>query len=197
MLNISVDQQQVARLQTVLNGKQTLAKELAVAINATAKTLRSDMSRSIRSELAVKKQDLDKTLKMKRLATADSLSANVALKKSPRIPLRDFGARQTKSGVGYRLGKKQGRRLATGAFQGPKPGVQHLRFKGRVFKRVGRSRLPIVQLHGPSGWGVWVKGDLAKPVIRDATAELRKQIERRIRFNVLRTAGQLRGRQPG
>lgn len=196
MLSITTDQSQIARLQSVLNGK-SLQKELSIAINATAKSLRSDMSRSIRGELAVKKSDLDKTLKSAKLATPTSLSANVQLRKSPRIPLRDFAARQNKQGVSYRLGKRQGRRMAAGAFQGPKPGSQLTRWRGRVFKRVGKSRLPIVQLHGPSGWGVWVKGDISNPVLRDASSELRKQIERRIRFQILKSSGQLRGRQAG
>lgn len=196
MLLISIDQLQIDRLHTVLDGKGNLKKELSIAINTTAKTLRGDMSKTIRGELAVKKKDLDKTLRSIKLATAASLSANVELQKTARIPLRDFGANQNKTGVGYRLGKKQGRRTAVGAFQGPRPGAQLTRWRGRVFRRVGKTRLPIVQLHGPSAWGVWVKGNLSKPAVRDATAELKKQIERRIRYNVLKASGQLRGRQP-
>jgi hypothetical protein len=58
-----------------------------------------------------------------------------------------------------------------------------------VFKRVGEGRLPIIQLFGPSPWGVSIKNNLKKPTVKATKIELIKQIERRIRFLKLKQSG--------
>jgi hypothetical protein len=190
MISIEVSVTQLARLtKAVGNARKSLPREISAAINATAKKTRLDMGRKIRNEIAVKKEPVEKVIKLVRQSSAGSLSAQVNLAKSARIPLRDFGARQTKAGVSYKIAKKGGRATVQGAFQGPRPGVMKASWRGRVFKRVGKSRLPIVQLMGPSPWGVFVVKKMTPIQRKEIEAELAKQIERRINLNVLRANG--------
>lgn len=192
MLQIEIPRDQIKRLEQAIAGtKKKLPKELAIAVNATAKKTKGAISKEIRNELATKKTAVDKTLKIKTKATASSLSSTVRVEETRRIPLRDFGARQTKRGVSYKISKTTGRKTVLGAFQGPKPGVMKASWKGNVFKRAGKARLPIVKLMGVSPWGVFVKKGLTQPSIAEATAELKKQIERRIRFINLKKSGDI------
>jgi hypothetical protein len=62
-------------------------------------------------------------------------------------------------------------------------------WRGNVFKRVGKSRLPIVKLMGASPWGVFTKQKMTPEQERDIKAELVKQMDRRIKLNILRAEG--------
>jgi hypothetical protein len=163
--------------------------ELAAALNETAKKAKSQINQKIRTELAVKSSDLGKIIKVNRRASAAKLVAGVILEKTARLPLKVFAARQTAAGVTYKISKSEGRKLARSAFQGPKPGVMKASWRGNVFKRVGKSRLPIVKLMGASPWGVFTKQKMTPEQERDIKAELVKQMDRRIKLNILRAEG--------
>ena len=62
-------------------------------------------------------------------------------------------------------------------------------WKGNAFKRVGASRLPIVMLKGVSAYGAYAKNELSGPQVEAINAELTKQMERRIKLNILRAEG--------
>lgn len=190
MMTINVDARQIKRLRAaVRKAGKSIPREVAAAFNDTARKAKGDISREIRKELASPAAAVNKLISITRRANANSLTAAVQLKKTKRIPLRDFGARQTRAGVSYKISKNKGRRVARGAFQGPKPGVMKASWKGNVFKRVGAARLPIVKLMGPSPWGVFVENNLTPLQVKAIEAELRKQIERRIKLNTLRANG--------
>ena len=190
MINFAIDNAQTLRLERALGEKaKRLPIELKIAVNATAKKTKPAISKEVRKELAAPAKAVNQTISIQSKATNTEASAKVLVKKTRRIPLRDFGARQNKRGVSYRISKSQGRKTIYGAFQGPKPGVMKTSWKGNVFQRVGKSRLPIVKLYGPSPWGVVVKKKLKPVVQKDAKKELRKQIERRIRFQNLKRSG--------
>jgi hypothetical protein len=190
MISLSIDRSQISKLEAaVRNAGKSMSKEIAAAINATAKKTRLDMGRKIRSELNIGKESIESVIKIVRPATPTGLSAGARLNQTKRIPLRDFGAKQNKAGVSYKISKKGGRGSVEGAFQGPKPGAMKASWRGRVFKRVGKDRLPIVQLMGPSPWGVFVKQRMTAAQVKETEAELAKQIERRINLNVLRANG--------
>jgi hypothetical protein len=187
MIAIDIDAKQIKRLESaVRKAGKLMSIEISAAINATAKKTRLDMGRKIRSELNIGKDPVESVIKILRPATPGSLTAGVRLKKTTRLPLRDFGAKQNKSGVTYKISKRGGRGSVQGAFQGPRPGSVKTSWRGRVFKRVGKSRLPIVQLMGPSPWGVFVKRRMNSVQIQETQTELKYQIERRIKLNVLR-----------
>jgi hypothetical protein len=184
---------QIKKLRELLNNNATkIKRELATAINATAKMGQREVSKVVREELAVPKKTVDKTISISRKANAGQLGATVSLSKTRRISLREFGPKQNQRGVSFKISKTRGRQFVAGAFQGPKPGAMKISWRGNAFVRAGKSRLPILKLKGPSPWGVMVKKKLEKPTGAAIQAELRKQIDRRIRLLMLRASGQVR-----
>jgi hypothetical protein len=75
MLKVSVDQASLKRLQDALKDKASrLPRELATAINATAKKVRIEASRLLRKELNVPSKILKKAIKTKSKAIVSMLS---------------------------------------------------------------------------------------------------------------------------
>jgi hypothetical protein len=190
MLAVEINEAQLDRLATAVarSGKK-MKKELAGAINAVSKKTKLQMGRDIRNIVNLKKDEAERPLKIRTIASEGSLFAVVELKKTKRLGLRHFGAKQDKRGVSYKISKNGGRSRVDEAFSGPKPGVVKMSWKGNAFKRVGASRLPIVQLKGVSAWGAYVKNKLSAPQLVVVQEELIKQIERRINLNILRAEG--------
>ena len=192
MIGFTVQQRKVNELSKVLKGSdKKVRRQLVVAVNATSRKTTGGIAKQVATELATAQKNIKKTIKVKQKAgkTQKVPTAIVSQTETKRIPLRDFGARQNKKGVSYKISKSKGRKTIQGAFQGPKPGVMKAGWRGRVFKRVGKSRLPIQQLFGASPWGVFVKNKMKKPVVKESKQELIKQIERRIRFLKLKESG--------
>lgn len=190
MLAVEINKKQLERLATATaKARKNMKKELAAAINAVSKKTKLQMGRDIRSTINLKKDESEKPLSIRASATEGNLSAVVQLKKTPRLGLRHFGAKQDKRGVSYKISKQGGKSRVDGAFSGPKPGVVKMSWKGNAFKRVGKNRLPIVQIKGVSAYGAYVKNKLSAPQLVIVQEELVKQIERRINLNVLRASG--------
>ena len=190
MIGIEIKADQLTRLREATGeAKKSFTKELAGAINAVSKKTKLQIGRDIRKTVAMKKDESEKPLSIRAKATEQNLTAIVTLKKTKRLGLRHFGARQDKRGVSYKINKKGGRSRADGAFQGPKPGVMKTSWKGNAFKRVGASRLPIVMLKGVSAYGAYAKNELSGPQVEAIESELAKQMDRRIKLNVLRASG--------
>lgn len=182
LLTMRVRDRGVQKLLQSVNGDvRKLRRELATAVRATSRNTKSLMAKAITQEVRVAQKVVKQNISDKIKPSAQNPSAEVGIKPTKRIPLRDFGARQGKKGVSYRVSKTGKRGFVAGAFQGQKPGVMKASWRGRVFKRVGKSRLPIVQLFGPSPWGTFVKNDKKPEVNSDTQAYLIKQIDRRIR----------------
>lgn len=189
-ISIEINADQLNRLShAAIGAKKSLTKELAAAINAVSKKTKLEMGREIRATVNLKKDEAEKPLSIRAAASPQSLQAIVSLKKTPRLGLRHFGARQDKRGVSFKISKRGGRGRADGAFMGPKPGAVKTSWRGNAFKRVGSGRLPIIQIKGVSAFGAYVKNNLAGPQVEAVNAELTKQIERRINLNVLRANG--------
>jgi len=190
MIAIEINRGQLQRLADAVSASgKKLTKEIAGAINQVSRKTKLEMGRDIRKKVAIPKEEVEKPLSIRAQATEGNLSAVVSLKETKRLGLRHFGARQDKRGVSYKIDKQGGRKRVNGAFQGPKPGVMRMKWKGNAFKRVGASRLPIVQLKGVSAYGTYKKNDMAGPQVKSIESELTKQLERRIKLNVLRASG--------
>ena len=190
MLQIEINAKQIKQLREAAGkAKKQFPKELAGAINQVSQKTKVKIGRDIRQVVEMKTAEAKKPISIKAKATVAHLSATVSLKKTARLGLRHFGARQTNKGVSYRISKSSGRGFVAGAFQGPKPGVMKMSWKGNAFKRVGESRLPIVQLKGVSAYGAYAKNELSGPQVKEIEAELAKQMDRRIKLNVLRASG--------
>lgn len=183
-MRISVDSASAASLKAALKDTtRSIKKELRIAVNATAKKSKSITNKIIRSELAnVPAKAINFTMKVHLSENANDLSAVLELKKTDRISLRNFAARQTKAGVSYQISKTQGRKTVNGAFISRK-------LYGQVFVRTSKERLPILKLWGLSPWGVMVVGKKLGPSKKETQAELEKQIQRRVRFITLKKAG--------
>lgn len=189
-VSIEIDKGKLAALKDAVGkAKKSLTKELAGAINQVAKKTKLQIGRDIRSRVAMPKDQAEKPLSVRANATSKDLVAVVSLKKTPRLGLRNFGARQDKRGVSYKINKTGGRKRVNSAFQGPKPGVVKMSWKGNAFQRKGKSRLPIVQLKGVSAYGTFVKNEMSGPQEKASREELLKQMDRRIKLNVLRANG--------
>lgn len=190
MIEIEINAKQLRRLrEAVGKSKKNIKKELAGAINATSKKTKLQVGRDIRKTVNLKKDEAERPLSLRATATEANLVAVVSLKKTKRLGLRHFGARQDKRGVSYKISKTGGRSRVNGAFQGPKPGVMKMSWKGNAFKRVGKERLPIVMLKGVSAFGAYAKNELEGPQVKEINKELSKQMERRINLNILRANG--------
>jgi hypothetical protein len=190
MISLEINSGQLKRLRIAVGkAKKNFGRELAAAINAVAKKGRLEVGREVRKTINIKKDESEKPLKIREKATAERPTSTVSLDKTRRLGLRHFGARQDARGVTYKIGKKGGRQRVEGAFQGPKPGVMKMSWKGNAFKRAGKSRLPIIHLRGVSAFGAIVKNNLEKPLRQAMADNLAKQVERRIKLNVLRAEG--------
>lgn len=190
MFNVTVKNNSLARLaDAVERSGRKLPREIATAVNATARKTKSIIAKQVVKELATKQKTIKQHTSQSRKANPASLAAAVRLKKTARIPLKEFKPRQTRAGVSYRISKQTGRRVAPGAFQGPRPGLMKASWRGNVFRRVGKSRLPIAKLYGPSPWGVFVGQKMQRPTAGQARSELKRQLERRIRYNNLKADG--------
>jgi hypothetical protein len=202
MIGIEIDKAQMSRLTAavIASGKK-MSKEIAGTLNAVSKKTKLEMGREIRKRVAIPKDEVEKPLTIKTQAAPGSLFAVVSLKKTPRLGLRHFGAKQDKRGVSYKISKTGGRGRIDGAFMGPKPGVIRINWRGNVFVRVGpaqqmtkgryqgKMRQPIQQRFGVSAYGTYKKNELAGPQLKAIEDELFKQMERRINLNVLRASG--------
>lgn len=183
MLTVSIDQSQIERLKQALGDKaKRIQQEVATAINATAKKVAREIAKEIKTELATTVKVIAAAIRHTRKANKAQLGATVTLAKTKRISLKEFGARQTKTGVSYRISKTEGRKSIRSAFVSNK-------LYGHVFARIGKSRLPIDKKHGPSPWGVFVGKKLTPQIVAMAEVELKKQIEKRIRFRTLQQTG--------
>lgn len=190
---ITLDVQGIEQLKAVLGDKQKrLPNELAIAVNATARKVASEMSKDIRSDLAVKAKDLKKVIRIKSRASKGDITAVVQLDEERRLTLKSFGARQVKAGVSYQISKSAGRKVVTGGFMGPRPGKLEPKLRGHAFKRLGPARYPIVVLHGVSPWGFYTKKNMLRGTIAQGVRELNKQIQRRIRYHLLKQSGTIK-----
>lgn len=189
-MTIQTNDRQLRRLEAVAKSiGSNLAKELRVAVNKTAKKCERTIAKKVSKEIVVTQKVIKSQIATRKAQAGGAAKSTVTLKVSTRIPLRDFGARQTKAGVTYKISRASGRGFVKSAFQGPKPGVMKASWRGHVFKRAGQERLPIIKLFGPSVWGAFVVNDHTAMTTEETQYELQKQIEERIRFLTLKQSG--------
>lgn len=181
---VTIDNAQIARMKAAIeNTGRQLRKELVIAVNYTAKESKKIIVKQIGSELAVAQKNIAKVVEVTRKANGNDISATVEVNKDKRLNLKDFGARQTKGGVSYKVSKSnKGRTKAKNGFI-----IQ--KFAWKVYSRVAKARGPLRQLRGPSAWGVFVKGQKIGPSVEQIEARLKHEIDRRIRFILGKASG--------
>lgn len=190
MIEIQINAKQLRRLKDATGkAKKKFSRELAAAVNSVAKKTKLDIGRNVRKTINIKKEESEKPLSMTAKATEAKPQVTVSMKKTKRLGLRHFGARQDARGVSFKISKQGGRSRVNEAFQGPRPGMMKMSWKGNAFRRVGKYRLPIIHLRGVSAFGAFAKNDMTKPMMRSIRENLAKQVERRIKLNILRAEG--------
>jgi hypothetical protein len=190
MISIEIDAKQLKRLRIAVGkAKKNFGRELATAINQVARKTKLDIGRDVRSVISLKKKEAEAPLKIHARATPEQPKTRVSIAKTRRLGLRHFGAKQDKKGVSFQISSQGGKNRVEGAFQGPKPGVMNVKWRGNAFRRVGKERLPIVHLRGVSAFGAYVKNNFTPQQTKRINDELSKQMERKIRENILRAQG--------
>jgi excinuclease UvrABC nuclease subunit len=185
MISISVDAKSLKELRNALKGvEKKIPRELATAINATAKKVRLETARELRKVLTVKTTVLKKAIKIKKKASAKSTKATVFFADGHPIPLKYFRARQLKrGGVTYKIDPKFNRKsIIRDAFI-----VEQ--YNANVYRRTGKERGPLEKLYGPAPSEAFEKAGIAKVARTVAATELPKQVQRRIRLLALRQQG--------
>lgn len=116
----------------------------AQAVEDTSRDAEAMLENELASEIAAPRREINTRVRRRKARQETFATISGAVWISGRvIPLRRFDARQTKAGVTFRPYVTGGRKLIPGAFGPNIPAI------GRgVFKRRGKSRLPIKRLPG-------------------------------------------------
>lgn len=191
---LTVNQSKLRAIREAVGSDKAFKRNVATAINKTQTKAQSIVAKKIGEELNAAQKDIKQRLPKGPKASATNLSTNIKVTAKGkdgegRLPLSRFKPRQNKKGVSYKISRKQGSKKISGAFMGPTPTARKVSWKGNVFKRVGKSRLPIVKLYGVSPWGVYVKKNYDRSVRKQIRTELKKQINERLRFLRLKKSG--------
>jgi len=195
MLSIKTNDASIKQVAKILKDIGLNArKEIATAVNKAGEKTRSTMAKGISKKITIKQKDVKNSIGIKK-ANETSLTTSVTLKKEKRLGLQYFGAVQDEVGVSYQIVKGGERKYVDDAFMGTKPGRLAPKLYGNVFKRKGKSRLPIIRLKGPSFWGIFVKNKLEVPTAAVALTELEKQVRERLRYLLLKAQNKLKGKQ--
>lgn len=174
-------------MKKVVGDWKKVDKDLRWAVKQTVTHVKSQVAKEISSRINVKQKDVKRKLKVR--MNPNDPTATVILNKEARPGVNIFGAKQNQTGVTYKIGKESVHVL--GAFQGPRPGVMKLSWKGNAFKRQSKARLKIVKLQGPSLWGVFVKNNSTEPVVASARVYMKKQLRNRIKYRIAKARGEI------
>ena len=184
MISVAIDKGQVERLRASLGDKaKRLPREIQTAVNAVARKVASATAKDLAKIMPLKQATLKKIVKQKAKATPQSLRAVVNVGGGYPIPLKFFKPTQLKRGVSVLMRKKVKRSIIRDAFIVD-------RFGKRVYKRkFPDQRGPLEQQYGPKPGDYFDELGTEAKATAIAKTELSKQLERRIRFNVLKSQG--------
>lgn len=189
-VHVSIDKQQIEQLQAALEGtKRKIEREVQTAINATARKVQLEAARALAKEITIKVSSIKKLIKQKSKATKDRLQAVVRLGKGYPVPLKYYRATATKKGVTYKVDRRVDRKsIIRDAFMVKQYG-------NNVYRRKTEQRYPLEKQYGPVPGDFYERAGIVPASIKLAREELKRQIDRRIRFIRLEAAGHLRGKR--
>jgi len=142
-ISVMVDESDLAQYQASLERiPKGFEKVITRAINKLLVKAHNEISKAIRADLPIKAGELKKKYLRRFRATYRKLYARILIT-GRRIPLSKLGARQLRRGVAW--GKGASRKTLPGTFMATMRSG-HL----GAYKRTGKARLPITELHGPS-----------------------------------------------
>lgn len=187
MINVQVRTGNIKKLQKAFaDTPRKFPQQLSSAINATVSRGRNIVAGKIagpKGELTTARKNVASSFQTKK-SNRQTLTGYIFVRKSNRLSLKFFKAKQNKKGVSYRISKKEGRKSIPGAFIVETYG-------GHVYKRPTKQRPTGKQKRGPSPWGVYKKRRFDKQVKKELRKELKAQIKKRIRTQRLRQQGRI------
>jgi len=186
---VTVRMEASAAIAAMKKVTDNLPKQMAIVSMKAARTGKSAIAKEVSKKIVVTQATVKRKIKIKKVGLT---GAEVVLDDAQRINLRHFKARQTNSGVSYKIDRGGKRKKAAGAFQGPRPGLMSRRWKGMPFIRtnLGDNRSKIRPLGwGPSPYGVMTKNKKVAVVEMIIREELKKQLAERLRYLTLKKSG--------
>lgn len=166
-IKVDTDATDVRRLTNILLGAIEVAPQaVALALNRTASTARTDMSRALSKQMGLPKGKIHRALKILR-ASRGYLVAKIEVRE-PHLPLGVFRSRQTKRGVSAAPWNK--RRVFPHTFFIPKYG-------NNVYVRQTSKRFPLHKLFGPAIPVEFVKDASAATFEKVVPRELLKRLD--------------------
>lgn len=152
------------------------------ALNRSVASGRTALVRGIASDTGLKASDVREFVQV-REATESTLAATIYASAN-RVPLIKFGAKGPVPSRGLPPGVRA--RLKGGAGTYPHAFIASVGKGGHVgvFQRIGKARLPIAQLHGPSIWKASDK--FVDTAAARAHEQLAKNLPREIEFEFSR-----------
>lgn len=162
--------------QAIARAGLDITKELVKAINYTIKDAQRFMVKQAKKKIKLSdKKGWDDAIDVV-WARVSTLVGIMTVTKRKRISLKRFNPMQTDQGVEYEIFEGK-RKLRRGAFMGPKPGAVALNLYGHVWTRVGKSKLPIIRVMGPSIGNVF--RTVQAPTVEYLDQRLTMQLNRR------------------
>jgi hypothetical protein len=153
-------------MQSLQNEQKKIALTAAIACNRAADSCRAEAVRLMRSEYTARAMDVRKSIGIKK-ATTSNPQAEVDFQRTtiPLIAYQTKGkggpARKTKKGI-FKTPAPVQVAVRKGSWKVlPKAFIRTMRFGKKVFKRIGKEKLDITGLAGPSVGGV-VKANIQR-----------------------------------
>lgn len=196
MITVSIDKDSQEKTLGMLAGTQkNLRKHLKAVVNRTSKRTQAFVAKLIREEIVITTRGAKNAIKLTKAASDVNLIAELDVVREDRISLKEFGAKQNKKGVSYRVSKVEGRKHIKGAFIVAslgghvfmRDGLKRPATKGRY---KGQMRQKIYKKQGPSLYRVVAQDDKLAAINEFTGNELIKQMQDRIRFLSLPPTGE-------
>jgi hypothetical protein len=189
-MKIDIDSQSLASVKKVIESLgASIRKELNIAVSETTRQVRIKASRKLKEVIPVPVKVLKKAIAVSKKSDVSNLTSEILMIEGYPIPLKYFGAKQTKKGVTHKnAGVEKSRGLLPNAF------VVN-RFRGNVYQRTTKQRGPLAQQKGPAPSEYYKSAGVTDLALDTARDQLPKQINERIRFLTLKAQGQLKGNQ--
>ena len=184
LIEVRFDERKFRAVQRQLAGiPNGMRQVMPPAINRTATTARAKTARKLAGQIRVKVSQVKKGISIIK-AMRDYWQATLRIT-TRRIPLIQFGARQTRRGTSYQIDKRAGRKTIKGAFIQTMPitGASQKHGHRGVFKREGKERLPIRELFGPSlGFVFEESGQIAAETMAETAVDLEKNVDSKVQW---------------
>lgn len=178
-VEVKFDKRKFRNLQrTFSDFPRAIPKIISRAINRTSITARAQIARRIAEKVTARVSDIKKKISRTK-ATYRHWVSTLSIS-AKRIPLKSFKPRQIAKGVTYKIEKTSGRKLVMSAFLA----TMRSGHTG-VFKRKSDSRLPIIELHGPSLGQVFEgTSSIVRAVQRSTGKMLEKNIDDQLKLQL-------------